>query len=521
VINQRFLIAGMLLGVALAGCARLPVDSGRSDVTTLVRAHGQEGSAAGDLEATRLLLAELAGRPLTRTDAVRLTLINNPKVTAEYARLGFAAAEVYDAGRLSNPTLSASVLVPDVGGEANQVGFGLAQNFTNLLLLPSRKRFAEGEFERIKQAVAAKVLNSAADAEAAYYRLVGAWQIAAMREAVGRATQAAADLAQRFFEAGNISRLELALQQAAASQGQIDVADARAKVTEARYALNRQMGLSATEDHWKILDRMPAPLVDEDSAPELLSLADASRLDLAAARQRVSLLADALGVTRRFRLLGEFEAGVETEREPDRSRITGPTLSLELPIFNQGRGRVARAEAALQEAEADLRELEVSISNGVQRAAADVAVAKARAEHYRTSLIPLREAIVARTQEELNYMLEGQFQLLLVKQQEYDAYQGYLEAVRDYWLARVELAREVGTVLPSSAGIGEVTLDADTLIQPNGGKAQIQPGGTQMEKMEGMEGMEGMDHSGHSMDDMPGMQKSQKPSDEPQHGDQP
>ena len=45
-------------------------------------------------------------------------------------------------------------------------------------------------------------------------------------------------------------------------------------------------------------------------------------------------------------------------------------------------------------------------------------------------------------------MLADQFQLLFVKQQEYAAYQGYLEAVRDYWLARVELGRAVGAALP-------------------------------------------------------------------------
>jgi cobalt-zinc-cadmium efflux system outer membrane protein len=485
--TQRFFIPAALLGAALSGCASLPADSGRGDVAALVRERGHDVPGQGDAGAARRLLAELSGKPLTASDAVRIALVNNPGLQAGYARLGFAAAEVYDAGRLSNPTLSASLLIPNVGGEVNQVGFGLVQSFTNLLLLPSRSRFAEGEFERVKQVVGAEVMNLAADTELAYCRLVGAWQLVAMRDAVAKATQVSADLAQQFLDAGNINRLELALEQAAASQAQLDVLQARAEVTVARGALNRLMGLSATEDDWKISDRLPAPLADEDSLAELLKVADAGRLDLAAARKRVSLFADALGVTRRFRYLGEVDVGVKTTRETDGSRITGPTLALELPIFNQGKGRVARAEAGLQEAEAELRLLEIGISNGVQRAAADVAAAKARAGHYRQSLIPLREAIVARTQEEVNFMLQGQFQLLLVKQQEYDAYRGYLEAVLDYWLARVELTREVGAPLPSSARVGEATLDAETLIQPKG-------------RMEGME--------------MP-----TKPADETQHGD--
>ncbi len=495
--THRWFIPAALLGAALSGCAALPEDRGRGDVAALVQARGQAIGAASDPAVARQLLMELQGRALTIDDAIRLALINNPRLTAEYAQLGFAAADVYDAGRLSNPSLSASLLFPNVSGEANQVGFGLVQSFTNLLLLPSRSRFAQGEFERVRQLVGAQALDLAADTASAYYELVGAWQLVTMREAVAKAAQASAELAQRFFDAGNINRLELALEQAAASQAQLDAMQARAEVTRARSALNAVMGLSTQEGRWKIADRLPAPVANEDGADALLALADASRLDLAAARRRVSLQADALGVTRRFRFLGDIDVGVETERETDRSRITGPTLTLELPVFNQGRGRVARAEAELQRAEAELRALEVEISNGVRRAAAEVDAAKARAEQYRASLIPLRETIVARTQEEVNFMLVGQFELLLAKQQEYDAYQGYLEAVRDYWLARVALAREVGAALPSSARIGEPTLDADSLAQPAPTPMPMHHGGMQMD------GMKGMDHTGH---DMKGMQ---------------
>ncbi len=480
--RKHFFTSAVALILA-SGCASLPADLGRGDVATLLQSRGQATNPA-DAEAARRLLDQLGERPLAASDAVQLALVNNPQLKAGYARLGFAAAEVYDAGRLSNPRLSASVLFPDAGGEANRVGFGLAQSFTNLLLLPARSRFAEGEFERVKQDLAAQVLGLAADVEAAHYRLAGGWQIVTMRETVLKAARASADLAQRFLDAGNINRLELAREQAAASQAQLDLLQAQAEVTGLRGELNRLMGLAATEDRWKIAGGLPAPVTSEDAWPELLKAADANRLDLAVARKRVTLFADALGVTRRFRYLGEVEIGVETERETDGSRVTGPTLALELPIFNQGKGRAARAEADLQLAEAELRVLEVEISNGLRRASAEVEAAKTRAEHYRQSLIPLREAIVARTQEQLNYMLVGQFEMLLVKQQEYDAYQGYLEAVRDYWLARVELAREVGAPLPSSVQTAGEVLDAEELTRPRG------------------DGMKGMDH------DLPGMEPS-------------
>lgn len=489
---RRFLVPTALLVVVLSGCASLPADYGRDDVAILLKERGYDVSVGGDTEAAERLLAEFSGKPLTAGDVVRFALINNPRLMAEYAKLGFAAADVYEAGRLSNPRLSASILFVDEPGLVDKLDFGLTQSFTNFLLLPARSRFAEGEFALVKQLVGAETLNLAAEAETAHYRLVGALQSAAMRESVARVAQASAELAQRFFDAGNISRLELAMEQGAASQARLDLLQARAEATVARSELNILMGLPAQEDRWAVENRLPAPVAEEDSLAELLKVADTSRLDLAAARKRVSLFADALGVTRRFRYLGEVRVGVGAERDTDGSRHLGPELSLELPIFNQGKGRVVRAETGLQKSEAELRSLEFEISNGVQRAAAEVATAKARAEEYRQSLIPLREAIVARTLEEVNFMLKGQFELLLAKQQEYDAYQGYLEAVRDYWVARVGLSRQIGRPLPSQATVGNSVLEAPTLITP---------GDSPMDGMNEAEGMDmsGMNHSGHEM----------------------
>jgi len=473
-VSKRITIPVCLVLMALAGCANLPTDTGRTETARLLSARGHEVSVNDDAGTATRLLAELSNRPLSVDDAIRIALLNNPQIKAEYARLGFAAADVYDAGRLSNPVLSASLMVSDVGSEANQVGFGLAQSFTDILFLRSRNRLAAGEFEYVKQVMGANVLNIVADTEAAYVTLVSSGQFLSIRESISTSATTAADLAQKFFAAGNFSPLELALQQAAASEAQLAVLEAQSEVAVARSTLNGLMGLDAAGSHWKIQERLPAPIATEDATPELLQLADGARLDLAAARQRVTLQADALGITRSFRLLGDIDVGVETERETDRSRITGPTLALELPIFNQGHGRVARAEADLQQAEAELHVLEIDISNAVQRGVVDVAAAKARAEHYRNSLIPLREAIVTRTQEEVNYMLESQLQLLFVKRQEYEAYQGYLEAIRDYWLARVQLARAIGTALPSSSAIGDATIEAETLSQPKEEASQTQ-----------------------------------------------
>lgn len=502
--------AAPVAAALLAGCAGLPADHGRDGVAALLKERGREvaGQGAGD-DAARRMLADTSGRPLGIHDAVRIALVGNPRLKSEYARLGFAAAEVYNAARLSNPRLSFGYLFVDERGATDKIDLGLTQSFTELLLLPARNRFAQGEFERVQRAVAAEIQALAADVEAAFYIHAGARQIAAMREAVARAARVSADLAERFFKAGNIGRLELSREQAAATQAELDALQAQAEATRTELALARLLGAPMNPARWSVDPRLPAPVETEDEMALLTKLADGARLDLAAARRRVELQADALGVTRRWRYLGDIEVGVQAERDTDRTRHLGPSLSLELPLFNQGQGRVARAEAELQGAEAELAALELDIVTGLSAAHAEVVNARTRTERYRTRLIPQREDVVQRTQEQVNYMLVGQFDLLLSKQQEYDAYQGYLEAVRDYWLARTELARQVGAPLPSAARAGGDALDVDALLAPK--EAPMQHGPAPQ-----------TDHQGHDMKDMKDMKKPPEPRPEAQphqHGE--
>ena len=92
--SRRLATAVLVLGATLAGCAPLPTDDGRSATAELLAARGQQPPTAGD-DTVASLLARLREQPLSAADAVRLALLNNPDMKAEYAGLGFAAADVY------------------------------------------------------------------------------------------------------------------------------------------------------------------------------------------------------------------------------------------------------------------------------------------------------------------------------------------------------------------------------------------------------------------------------------------
>ena len=491
--SHRTNIVLLASAIAFAGCAGIPSDRGFSTSAALIIDRGGPTvtAPASDAEAKRQTAAWL-GAPLTVESAQRIALTRNPRVVQQYARLGLAQAEIYDAARISNPLFSFSWLDGSAGGE--QIGLGLAQNFADLLYLSPRKRRANGELARIQHEVAGQLLKLAAEVEGAYYAYVSAVAVADLRASIADAGKVSADLAQRFFDAGNLPPLELSREQAASTELSITAARAAAQVLATRTALNQLLGLTAADDHWTIATGLSLPVATEDELAALQHRAEVSRLDLIAARGAVTVREDALGVARSYRLVGDIAVGIDYERETDHSHLLGPTLGLTLPIFNWGSGKVERARAELEQARAQAHQLELDVSNGVRLAHAAVLSAREIVQRYRTSLIPQREAVVRQAAKLQNYMLIGQFDVLLAKQQEYEAYQGYFEALGQYWTSRANLAGVVGARLPSAAQIstGEREQSTSGALPVTSGAAPESPHPKTPDDMD----MKGMDHTG-------------------------
>lgn len=452
--------ASVAAALLLAGCASLPRDRGYAETSALL---AQRVGVAPDAPSWATpAQPEIPSEPLSADRALALAYVYNPRVRETYARLGLGRAELEDARRIANPTFEFARLKPDDGGHP-KITRSVSVGFTDLLLLPVRKRFAQAELSRLQNEVAAELLELSVDVETAWYAAVGARQVADMRDVVAKAAEASAELAQRFFDAGNITRLQLEQERAAAMQARIEATRAIAEALKSRSELAGLIGLPA-EAAWTLERQLAAPPAGVVAASDLTPRALEQRLDLLAAQQAVAQREDMLGVTRRWRWLGALDVGYEQEREGADGVSQGPTLSLELPIFNQGQGAVAKAYAELIQARAELDAMTLRVHNEALLGVQSLNVAREVAEQYRTTLIPAREAIVARTQEEVNYMLIGIFELILAKREEYDAYQEYLEAVRDYWVARAALRGVVGGALPDDGADLTPTIGVEVVL---------------------------------------------------------
>ena len=457
------LIRAATLAAALgagAGCAVAPLDRAADAAADRVMQRAAvepvwPPAATGVNAAPELL------EPLTLPEALALAFAQNPEIRRQYARLGIAHADLQQAARIANPTLSLAWLRPGGGGR-DRTTQGIAASFSDLLLLPARRRLSAAEFRRVELTVAARLVALAQDVEIAWYSHLGALQVAAMRDAVAQAAANEAELARRFHEAGNISRLDLDLRQAAAARTGVEALRARSGAVTARTRLADLLGLQSSAA-WETVDRLPAPPDAPIEREELLRLAQTERLDLAALRAEVAMLEDAVRVTRHWRLFGSTDIGYGRERETDGTKLRGPTLDLELPLFDQGQGAVEHTEARLADARARHDALTLAVQNEITAGLERLTIAREIVARHRDTLLPAVESVVARRQEQVNYMLRSVFELLEAKRDEYSAWQSWLESVSDYWIARSALSAAAGGRLPGDGEDWPLTIGADEI----------------------------------------------------------
>ncbi|XOV83101.1 MAG: TolC family protein [bacterium] len=445
VVVTRKSLAILCVVLFSVGCTAVPDDLGRGDVVALV---GQRGVDPGALRRSEPMLP--ASKVLGVDAAVAAALSNNPQLRAEFARLSLSAADIYQADRISNPLLSASWLQSEDSGGGHQLSLGLVTSLTNMMTRPARLRLAKADFERLKKTVGDAVMTTLADTQTAYYKYVAAQQIVDLRQQTAKAARLSFELAARFEQAGNITARELALAEADAVEAEIVQLEAQQRAYEYRYQLAMLMGVSVAET-WQVPRALPLPKSDDNDLGELLVLARASRLDLAASEEKVRLLAEQRGFENWRRWLVDAQLGLERERETDGAYLSGPTFEFSLPIFSQNLDAVLRMDSEVQQALAEFDALQLAVVDDVHLAFNALGNEADRVALYHKRLLPALQRATARAQEEQNFMLIGVFELLSSKQEEYNQYQLYIEALREYWLARTALSRAVGNTLPGDA----------------------------------------------------------------------
>jgi outer membrane protein TolC len=435
----------------IAGCASFSQDGGFGTVEQHTRERVglapsyQRSTAQADSAKARV--AELLARPLTADSAVEIALLSNRALQAGYAELGIAEADLVRAGRLSNPSFSFGRLG---GGGAVEIDRAVIFDVLGLFTLPLARQVEQRRFEQAQLQAAFETVGVAAEARKAFFEAVAAQQLVGYGGQVKDAADASAELARRLVAAGNVSRLAQMRQQAFYADATTQFARAQHAALATREQLVRVLGLSGEQLGFTLPDRLPdlpgAPTEPKDAEQTAMD----KRLDVLMAKRATEATAQALGLTKTTRVVNVLNAGYQNQSSTGEPRKNGYEIELELPFFDFGTARVARAEAAYMQSVNRTAAVALNARSEVREAYSAYRTAYDVARHYRDEVVPLRKRISEENLLRYNGMLIGVFDLLADSRDQVASVTGAVESLREHWIAQTNLQSALTGRSPSA-----------------------------------------------------------------------
>ena len=453
------------VAVALGGCASFSQDGGFNSVeqTTQERI-GKElkwAKTDADRSAIDQRVAELLGKPLSVDDAVQIALLNNKGLQASFYELGISEADLVQAGRLPNPHFS---MLRARDGDEFKIEQAFTFNVFSLITMPQVVAIEQRRFAQVQRAITMQTLSLAAETRKAYYAAIAADQTLSYMEQVRRTAEAGAELGRRLAQVGNWSKLQQAREQSFYADAALNLARAGQAQIAAREKLTRLLGLWGERALFKLPQRLPdLPKVAND-LPEVEQIAMEQRLDVQAAKLDTEALAKNLGLTKTTRFINALEFGPARVLEGQRSGPykRGYEVSLELPLFDWGTAKVAKAEALYMQAVYRAAETAIDARSEVREAYQGYRSSFDIAQHYRDEIVPLRKRIAEGNQARYNGMIIGVFELLADARAQISSVNSYIESLRDFWIAQADL---------EMALMGKPSLSAATKTKMAGAEA--------------------------------------------------
>ena len=126
---------------------------------------------------------------------------------------------------------------------------------------------------------------------------------------------------------------------------------------------------------------------------DMESLALKQRLDVQGAMKEAENIASSMGLVKATGFINVLEVGYRRNSETGQPRQTGYEIELQLPIFDWGGARVARAEHTYMQAVNRAADTAIRARSEVREAYGAYRTTYDLARHYRDEIVPLRKHI--------------------------------------------------------------------------------------------------------------------------------
>ncbi|MHB1748728.1 MAG: TolC family protein [Acidithiobacillus sp.] len=281
--------------------------------------------------------------PLSGEDLGEVAVLLNPDLRAMRAQIGVAQAQVFAAGLLPDPQLSLSADLPSnvAAGYTNAYSMGLSWSLASLFTRSANLHIARAQAQSVQYQVAWQEWMVANQTRMLARQLYYLQKQEAVSQTAATTTDQLYRISVQNLRLGDATITTTALRQIAWLDSQDRQLALRRQVTRVRQDLNKVMGLPP-EMHLAL--RAPEMPRNLPAAARLVPLADTHRLDLLALRAGYQ----AQEARIRRAILGQypgFTIGISRAADTSNIQTIGPSIHLDIPLWNRNRGVIAESEA--------------------------------------------------------------------------------------------------------------------------------------------------------------------------------
>jgi len=427
----------IVLALSLVGCVSTSVRGDLDDLRELTRAEALPDVDGPVDDATPEAALDALAHPLDSDAVVRIALLNNRELRARIRELGIERGRLLTAGLLPNPLVEGE-LTPE---RQTAVAMRVEWDVAGLLLAPMRAEAASTDLDIARYDAASAVIETGYEVRAAFYALQAAEESVAVAQRALDAQLTARDAARALAAAGNLRALDVRAREAAFEEERVEVAEHELEAILAREAVQRLLGLSGQDTAWTLAGAL-APIPDATNDDEDLERrAIESSLELRALSSLMVGEARRAGLARTEAILPELLVDLHALVGTADTTMTAPGaalgggIALRLPIFDQGSGRVAMHEHALDAAFERYIGLAIEVRSAARETRARVLSAAMRGRHYASIVLPARQGVLDETLLQYDAMQVSIFQLLDALRARQSSEIAAIATRREYWEA--------------------------------------------------------------------------------------
>jgi cobalt-zinc-cadmium efflux system outer membrane protein len=348
----------------------------------------RQASESGQFEIPEWVILEDG---LSQDEAVALALWNNSRFQADLAALDFTRADLLEANMLSNPVFS--ILFP-VGPKLLETALDIP--IDALWQRPHRIAAAELDVKRLSENLIEDGLSLERDVQITYTELLLAQERIILAIEETQLQVQINQLNQSRLRAGDISQLAVSASYVDILQATDAIKRLSKEADVLRQQLNSLLGITSENLMFNIVPLEISPMSVE-SFEDMLDMAFLCRPDLRAAELAIEVAGEHVGWEKSK--VYNFIAIIDAKDEGEDTLTVGPGFSVEIPIFNQNGGKIAKAKAEFEQAAKQYEAVRQDVILEVKQAHTRYISAHEQFDLWSTEIIPSLEQALEQTRK--------------------------------------------------------------------------------------------------------------------------